>query len=176
MSLADTDPGAPVGALGFAAMDPAVIVPIVSVVVSAVTAVLVPYLTFRHGRQLEAVRFFNAERARLYVDMLAEAHAERTWMELDAHARVHGDDSFKFEHPDTRLGPADRARLGARMVFAEQSVLTAWNRFNGEVARHSLIIRDDDDLMAQRVAVATAFDKLESVTRAAAERAAPPSR
>ena len=61
-------------------------------------------------------------------------------------------------------------------TFAEQPVLTAWNRFNGAVGRHSLIMRDEAEVMALRMAVGTAWDELQSVVRATVNRAAPPSR
>lgn len=64
-----------------------VLIPLVSVLVSASVAVLVPYLTFAHNRKLEQIRLLATHRADLYVDALAEAHAEKTWLEHTAHAR-----------------------------------------------------------------------------------------
>jgi hypothetical protein len=84
------------------------------------------------------------KRADLYIDVLAEAHAEQEWImhELTAlEMRGIGDQQAEGEQteaewrewsaahplPDTRLPARERALLGARLAFASREVITLLN-------------------------------------------------
>jgi hypothetical protein len=148
-------------------VDASLAVALVSVVAASGTAVAVPYLTFRHSRQLETIRLLATERGKAYVDALAEAHAERWRMQSDAHDRVHGPNPDpRFAPANTQLSDADRAKLGARMAaFADDAVLRTWNDFNGTVARHAIRVQNEGDLIVLRVEAGRTMDALEAAIR-----------
>jgi hypothetical protein len=151
-------------------VDASSIVALAAVLVGAVTSVAVPYVTFRHTRQIDETKRMHEQRDELYVDLLAEAHAEHTWAEYATHLAVFGPIDWPLK--DTRLSQAERARLGARtMAFAEPAVMAAWNRFAGAVGRWHLTSmtppHDETAHFSGRLQAGLAFDELGKVVRAA---------
>jgi hypothetical protein len=109
-------------------------------------------------------------RAELYVDLLAEAHAEQQYVEFamaDEETREAARDHFTAT--DTRLPPLERARLGARgTIFASQTVNRLFNRLMAEGGR-ALFNLDrlppDAARLRARVRVGGIIDELEAAVR-----------
>jgi hypothetical protein len=109
-------------------------VALVAALLATIIAVAVPVMTFRLALRQDAIRWLRDRRAELYVDLLAEAHAEQQYLELataDEETREAAQDHFTVT--DTRLPPLERARLGARgTIFASQTVNRLFNRLMAE--------------------------------------------
>lgn len=149
-------------------MDPATIVALVSTIVAAVIAIAVPRMTFRFALRQDQARWLREQRAALYVDMLTEANAEQqylTWAMADDEIR----DRMRehFQGTDTRLLPADRARLGARgTIFGSQAVNRLFNQLQAEGSMALLKVQPDEgDRIRMRVTVGDLFDKLQAQIR-----------
>jgi hypothetical protein len=113
------------------------VVALVSVLVATIIAVAVPVMTFHLALRQDAIRWLRERRAELYVDLLAEAHAEQQYLEFataDEETRAAAQDHFTAT--DTRLPPLERARLGARgTIFASQTVNRLFNRMRPRAGR-----------------------------------------
>jgi hypothetical protein len=109
-------------------------VALVSALLATIIAVTVPVMTFRLALRQDAIRWLRERRADLYVDHLAEAHAERQYLEFAiADEETRGAAQDRFTATDNRLLPLERARLGARgTIFASQTVNRLFNRLMAE--------------------------------------------
>lgn len=115
-------------------MDAQTAVALVSALLTTIIAVAVPVTTFRLALRQDAIRWLREQRAQLYVDLLAEAHAEQPYLEFamaDEQTREAARDLFTAT--DTRLSPSERARLGAGgAIFGTQTVNRLFNRLMAE--------------------------------------------
>src|SRR5690242_7804473 len=81
-------------------------------------------MAYRLLLRRDAIRWLRERRAQLYVEMLAQAYAERYYVTF----ATSGDSAREvmresFAATDTRLPPVERARLGASgSVFASHQV------------------------------------------------------
>ncbi|SCL36292.1 hypothetical protein GA0070624_5513 [Micromonospora rhizosphaerae] len=120
---------------------------------AAVVAIAVPVWTFKRTLELERIKWVRDQRAQLYIDILAEAYAEKQWFldlmtrreitlieERDGEERRGPSQADFPPGPDLRLGPVERSKLGARgALFASAEVSKAFNAFSGVLGRCSLI-------------------------------------
>src|SRR5215469_1597465 len=130
----------------------------------------VPWITFRLALRQDQIRWLREQRAQLYVDLLAEAHAEQKWLQYAlADDGTRGAMREHFVATDTRLPPLERARLGARgTIFGSQTVNRLFNQMTGEIGRLSLNAeRLDPDMlrMRARVVIGDIMDQLEAAIR-----------
>jgi hypothetical protein len=151
-------------------MDAATAVGMVSTVVAAVIAVTVPFMAFRLALRQDSARWLREQRAQLYVDLLAEAHAEQEylkWAMADDQTRESA--RSPFQATDTRLAPAERARLGARgTIFGSNTANGLFNQMMAEMGRATLGIdrlHPDASRMHARVRVGGLLDELEAAVR-----------
>ncbi|PWR08994.1 hypothetical protein DKT68_13465 [Micromonospora acroterricola] len=156
-------------------MDAENIVALVAALLAGTVAVAVPVWTFRRTLELERIKWVRDQRAQLYIDMLTEAYAEKQWF-LDLMTRheialiearegdeLRGPSRADFPpSPDLRLGPVERAKLGARgSVFASPDVAKAFNTFSAALGRVSLIPpRSDGETHMAKVQADQLFDVL----------------
>ena len=161
-------------------MDFGNIVALGAALLAAVVAVAVPVWTFNRTLELDRIKWLRDQRAQLYIDMLAEAYAEKQWFldlmtrreitlieERDGDQR-RGPSRADFPpSPDLRLSPTERSKLGARgAVFASTEVSVAFNTFNGALGRRSLIPpQSEGDAHMAKVQAEELFDALSTVTR-----------
>lgn len=115
-------------------------------VVSVITAVFVPWLTYRSAFRAERWAWIRERQADLYVDLRMEATAEFEWLKAEAvkrdiellvaeHAeseqhRVAVEEAMAKIHPvfeDQRMSVLDRRRLEARMTYASLEVQLRWH-------------------------------------------------
>jgi len=80
-------------------------------------ALIVPWLGFRLALRSEARKHGREQQTAVYVEMLAEAWAEKEWFLARLHNQVHGTDISWIE--DLRL-PAQARRCSARAVPLRQ--------------------------------------------------------
>jgi hypothetical protein len=151
-------------------MDAQTVVALVSVLLATIIAVAVPVMTFRLALRQDAIRWLREQRAQLYVDLLAEAHAEQQYLEFataDEETREAARDHFTAT--DTRLSPLERARLGARgTIFASQTVNRLFNRLMAEGGQALLNLdrlHPDAAQLRARVRVGGIMDELEAAVR-----------
>lgn len=136
--------------------------------VAATIAVVGFWLALRH----DVVRWAREKRAELYVDLLAEAHAQRRWMiheltaieianathrdELVAEGREHG------AFGDARLPARQRAILEVRMMaYATPAVVL---RFTALICSYPVKV-EPGTAPAHMVSVGLAFDAVEQQIR-----------
>jgi hypothetical protein len=147
---------------------------------AAVVAVVVPVWTFNRTLELERVKWVRDQCANLYIDILAEAYAEKQWF-LDLMTRREitliearnggehrGPSRANFPpSPDLRLDPVERARLGARgAVFASHKVTVAFNTFTVALGRPSLIPPQTElEAQAAKLKADELFDALSTAIR-----------
>src|SRR5438874_7570388 len=116
-------------------MEAQTIVVLVSLGVTAVIAVSVPWVTFRLALRQDQVRRIHEQRTQLYIDLLTEAYAEQQYFEF-ATADDETRERMGVYFHDLRLPPMERARLGARGTgFASAEVNRLFNKLQG----HALI-------------------------------------
>jgi hypothetical protein len=122
--------------------------------VAAAVALTVPWMAFRLALRQDAERWLREQRAELCADMLAEAHAEQSWLE---HAQADEATQARMApyFVDTRLSPAERARLGARgTALGSQTVNGLFNEMMAEVHKALLNLdRLDPDTLRMRTRV-----------------------
>ena len=151
-----------------------------SALLAAVVAVAVPVWTFKRTLELESIKWVRDQRAQLYIDMLAEAYAEKQWF-LDLMTRreialIEARDGEEHRGPsradfppgpDLRLGPVERAKLGARgEVFASDEVSTAFNAFNAALSQCSLFPpKSEGDAHMAKIQAEKLFDALSTEVR-----------
>jgi hypothetical protein len=137
-----------------------------SVVVTAIIALIVPWLAFRWALRQDHDRWLREQRSALYVDMLTEAHAESRYIEhAVARPEVRERAVEFFVAGDVRLPPPERARLGARgTIFGSQAVNKLFNELQAVGAQETFSRRDDDGLIA-RLRIGEVMDKLEAAVR-----------
>ena len=151
-------------------MDAQTVVALISVLLATIIAVTVPVMTFRLALRQDAVRWLREQRAQLYVDLLAEAHAEQQYLEFAmADKETRESAQGHFTATDTRLSPLERARLGARgTIFASQTVNRLFNRLMAEGGRSLLNVdrlHPDAARVGARVRVGGIMDELEAAVR-----------
>lgn len=155
---------------------------------AAVVAVVVPVWTFKRTLELESIKWVRDQRAQLYIDMLAEAYAEKQWFLgvmtrreiVLIEARGDEDDDEDDDEPrrpsraddfpslpDLRMGPVERAKLGARgSVFASDEVSKAFNMFNAFLSRSTLILpKYEGEAHMAKVRADELFDALSAAIR-----------
>jgi hypothetical protein len=108
------------------------VIALISVCVAVITAVVVPWLTFRLAFRQDQARWLREQQAQLYADLLTEAFAEKEYLQY-----VTADDQtrerMRAHFTDLRLGPQERARLGARgAIFGSKTVSASFNRLQDE--------------------------------------------
>jgi len=104
------------------------VVSLVAAGLAVAAALTVPFLTFWLALRQDHIRWLRERRADVYIDTLAEAYAEKKWLEYDM-----ADDATREPYAphfvDLRLPPLERARLGARgNVFGSPEVNVLANR------------------------------------------------
>jgi len=137
--------------------------------------IFIPIVGFGLALRQDEIRWRREKRAELYIDLLAEAHAEKQWVLKQLTGRElaeiraqhegadHDDDDDRWPAlPDTRLDPAARALLGARMsAFASAEVSRRFNAINQAL---SLVPRPGESTAA-KWAAESAFEELEKRVR-----------
>ncbi len=104
---------------------------VVSLLVSLLLVPFAAWAAYLSGVRQDSRRWLRERRAELYVDLLVEAFAEKQWalsiltereiadIEEDPERRREAAREWREEHdrliPGVRMGPVERARLGARM-------------------------------------------------------------
>lgn len=148
-------------------MDAAAAVAIGAAVLAAIVAVLVPWFTFRLALRQDHQRWLREQRTALYVDLLAEAHAEARYiMHATAEPEVRELAAELFKAIDTRLPPADRARLGARgSIFGSRAVNRLFNELQAAGSQATLAPGNGDGGLAVSFRVDDLFDKLQDAVR-----------
>jgi hypothetical protein len=151
-------------------MNAQTVVALVSVLLATIIAVAVPVMTFRLALRQDAIRWLREQRAQLYVELLAEAHAEQQYLEFataDEETREAARDHFTAT--DTRLSPLERARLGARgTIFGSQTANQLFNRLMAEGGRVLLNLDrlpPDAAALQARVRIGGIMDELEAAVR-----------
>lgn len=132
------------------------------------TAVVVPVVGFWLALRQDKLRWAREKRAELYIDLLAEAYAEKEWMLGELHSRelaetgpVRDDNRFAAL-PDTRMKPRARALLGSRMAaFGSPEVRAAFN----ELSRSFPPLPMMGSSPAARLGVEKAFSDFEVLIR-----------
>jgi hypothetical protein len=126
-------------------MDPGTWVALFAALLATVVAVVVPWATFRFAMRQDQVRWVREQRSELYMDMLAEAHAEQEWLRLET-APAAIQERARKTFTDKRLPPVERARLGARGdIVGSRPVNQMFNRVGGEALRLLMSSRLEDD-------------------------------
>lgn len=143
------------------------VVALTSTGVAALIAIVVPWMTFRFALRQDQARWLRGQRAALYVDLLAEAHAEQAYLEYAlADPEIRDAMRANFAGHDVRLPPRDRALLGARgTIFASRAVNRLFNELAGVGGRALLQPADEGVRMLTRVQVGTIVDALEVTVR-----------
>lgn len=132
------------------------------------TAVVVPVVGFWLALRQDKLRWAREKRAELYIDLLAEAYAEKEWMLGELHRRelaeigpIQDDNRFPAL-PDTRMEPRARALLGSRMAaFSSPGVRGAFN----ELSRSFPLLPVMGSSPAARLGVEKAFSDFEVLIR-----------
>jgi hypothetical protein len=149
-------------------MDASTAVALTAALLATIVAVFVPWFTFRFAMQQDRVRWIREQRSGLYADMLAEANAEKEWLEFAVAGKETQDRLRELGgFTDKRLPPVERARLGAKgTIFGSQAVNQLFNELGAE-AHRLLLTQDDPDAiqMMVRVKLGWAMDKLEQAVR-----------
>lgn len=126
-------------------------------------AIVVPWLAFRFAMQQDQRRWAREERARVYIDLLVEASAEKDWLEYQLAYAEHPEDMPRFE--DHRMSDLDRRRLGARVLaYGSREVVRRHNIVSRE-GLWATLSRDDAQRHGARLRRATAFDDLQQQIR-----------
>jgi hypothetical protein len=151
-------------------MEPETIVAAVAVGIAAINSVAVPWMTFRLALRQDRERWLRDRRADLYVDLLTEAYAERTYFEhwlLDLEIREQAEKQAARHLVDLRLRPFERARLGASgTAYGSRTVTRLFNALQGEALRAMMPPpKDESERLVARMRVAGAFDELETAIR-----------
>ena len=139
---------------------------LVSSVLAAIIAVVVPLGAFRLALRQDQVRWLRERRTDLYVDMLTEAYAEEQWLEYTM-ADDETRERMRKWYTDLRLSPLERARLGARgTAYGSRAVNQAFNGF-GPVAFSATVKRDiqEANRIVARVRIAGWREELEKAIR-----------
>jgi hypothetical protein len=139
---------------------------LLSAVIAAVIAIVVPWLAFHLALRQDHTRWLRERRAEVYVDLLTEAYAEQQWLEFD----MADDDTrqhWAAHFHDLRLPPLERARLGVRAsMFASRTVNQLFNRIPAEAFwSGSKADRHEGDRLVMRVRIAGILDDLQAAIR-----------
>lgn len=144
----------------------------------AAAVVAIPLVGFYLALRQDEVRWHREKRAELYIDLLAEAYAEREWMTRRLTEAEMGQLTADDEHgedrmadwrqaadalPDTRMPPDERALLGARMAgYASPKVTRLFN----DLTRVGVpLLAAPAHPAISRAQVGMAFDALENQIR-----------
>ena len=144
------------------------VVALVSTIVAAIIAIVVPWMTFRFALRQGREQWIREQRSRLYVDMLTEAQAEQEWLEYataDEEIKQAARDSGAYT--DKRLPPLERARLGARgTIFASRTVNSLFNQLGAEGFKVMLSRADPEATrIVMRVRLGGIMDQLQAAVR-----------
>jgi hypothetical protein len=144
------------------------VVALVSTVVAAIIAIVVPWMTFRFALRQGREQWIREQRSQLYVDMLTEAQAEQEWLQYvmaDDKTQQMARDSGAYT--DKRLPPLERARLGAKgTIFASQPVNRLFNQIGAEGFKVTLSGAEPDAAqMMVRVQLGRIMDELQAEVR-----------
>ena len=139
-----------------------------AIIAPSVTAIVVAVLAFRFALHQDSRRFFREQRNQLYVDLLADSHAELvthqyrlTAKELAAISPDQPDERFQ-PPPITMLDDHERRLLGARAAaYASTEVRQLWSTFGGACSRAFLIGPEDAAAVKIRGEAEAAFSALE---------------
>jgi hypothetical protein len=142
------------------------VIALISVCFAVIIAVVVPWLTFRLALRQDQARWLREQRAQLYADMLTEAYAEKEYLQYvtaDDQAR----ERMRAHFTDLRLGPQERARLGARgTIFGSKTVNASFNRLQAEGQAIMLSAQPTEaQQLLVRVKVGGALDQLQAAIR-----------
>jgi hypothetical protein len=145
-------------------------VALVSVLPATIIAVAVPVMTFRLALRQDAIRWLREQRAQLYVDLLAEAHAEQEYLKFaTADERTREATRDHFAANDRCLPPLERARLGARgTIFASQTVNRLFNRLmaaGGQALLNLDRLPPEAAQLQARMSIGGIMDELEAAVR-----------
>lgn len=144
-------------------MDASEKIALVSLAITTIVAVVVPFLAFQFAVRQEKVRWLREQRAQYYVDLLAEAYAEKQHLEYelaDEETREH----MSANYVDLRLPQAERAKLGARgNVLGAAAVNRAFNRiqaiaFQSTLSPHAGLV----DPITRRMRLEGALEDLQA--------------
>jgi hypothetical protein len=140
-----------------------------AIIAPSVTAIVVAVLAFRFALRQDSRRFFREQRSQLYIDILADSHAELvthqyrlTAKELNAISPDQPDERFRPPQT-TMLNDHDRRLLGARAAaYSSLEVRQLWNAFGGVCARAILVRPEDAAAVKMKGKAEEAFAALET--------------
>jgi len=143
----------------------------VVLVLSAVIAVSVPWVTFRLALRQDRVRRRQEQLTQLYVDLLTEAYAEQKYFEFET-ADDETRERMRVYFHDLRLPPLERARLGARgTAFASEEVNRLFNQLQGYALIATLAGPwNEAERLGARVRVDQALNDLQQAVRRELDR------
>jgi len=148
-------------------MEAQTVVVLVSLGVTAVIAVSVPWVTFRLALRQDQVRRIHEQRTQLYIDLLIEAYAEQQYFDFET-ADKETQKRMRVYFHDLRLPPMERARLGARATgFASKDVNRLFNKLQGHalVATLTGAKRNEADRLVAQMRVGEALGELQQAVR-----------
>jgi hypothetical protein len=140
-----------------------------AIIAPSVTAIVVAVLAFRFAVRQDSRRFFREQRSQLYIDILADSHAELvthqyrlTAKELNAISPDQPDERFRPPQT-TMLNDHDRRLLGARAAaYSSVEVRQLWNAFCGVCSRAILVRPEDAAAVKMKGEAEAAFAALET--------------
>lgn len=140
-----------------------------AIIAPSVTAIIVAVLAFQFALRQDSRRFFREQRSQLYIDILADSHAELvshqyrlTAKELNAISPDQPDERFRPPQT-TMLNDHDRRLLGARAAaYSSVEVRQLWNAFGGVCARAILVRPEDAAAVKMKGEAEAAFAALET--------------
>jgi hypothetical protein len=157
-------------------MELGTLVALLSAGLAAIVAVYVPVMTFRLALRQDHARWLREQRAQLYIELLAEAHAEQQYFEYET-AADETQERMRRDFVDLRLPPIERARLGARATIAASGTVNArFNRLQHEVCSvrqtwlrrngaNSMFVREEFDRQMARTRVNRLMKELHTAIR-----------
>jgi len=144
-------------------MDTGDVITLVSLAITTIVAVVIPYLAFRFAVQQEKTRWLREQRAQFYIDLMTEAYAEKEHLEYEL-ADEETRERMRSYYVDLRLPPAERAKLGARgNVLGAREVNKAFNQIQA-IAFQSLLPPSEpgDATITRRMRIDGAIEALQA--------------
>lgn len=148
-------------------MDAGEVISLISLALTTLVAITVPYLAFQFAMRQEKVRWLREQRAQFYVDLLAEAYAEQQYLDYEL-ADSETRERMARYFTDLRLPPAERARLGARgNVYGSSEVNRLFNRMQA-IGFNALLPEAGrpEDPLTWKVRMAGALEDLQTAIQA----------
>ena len=152
-------------------MDASSVIALISTIVAAVIAIVVPQVSFRLTLRVDQTRWLREQRATVYVDLLTETYAEQQWLELDMADEETRRRMLTYT-TDLRLPPLERARLGVRAsMYGSRSVKDLFNRLPAEIFWNTPIVGEPTESQKReaRLRVGAILEELQRVIRAEME-------